>query len=281
MPDIDGDTGILAHIGLPTRTFTAPLIYNPWLDHNGINAAVVPMGCAPADYPDFLRLVFRLSNIRGALITMPHKITTVALLDRASSRVRVAGACNAVRRTAEGDLVGDMFDGEGFVAGLLANGRSPGGATALIVGAGGVGSAIAASLAGAGAARLGLFDTRPDAAEALADRIAAEHPDVGIVVGIRDPAGWEIAVNATPLGMNPGDPLPMDPDRLAPGTFVGEVVLGRRETEFLAAARARGCAVQVGTDMLFAQIPACLEFFGMPGATSAELRALARLPARA
>lgn len=279
MHEIDGNTEILAHIGLPTHSFKAPLIYNPWLEHKGVNAAVVPMGCGPQDYPDFLRLVFRLSNIRGALITMPHKVSTVALLGRASPRVRVAGACNAVRRAPNGDLEGDMFDGEGFVAGLLANGRQIEGASALIVGSGGVGSAIAASLAGAGAARLGLFDTRTETVEALAIRIGTEYPDVDIVVGTRDPAGWDIAVNATPLGMNAGDPLPMDTDRLAFGTFVGEVVMRRRETDFLAAARARGCATQVGTDMLFAQIPAYLAFFGMPVATPEELRALARLPA--
>lgn len=276
MPDIDGNTEILAHIGLPTHSFKAPLIYNPWFEDQGVNAVVVPMGCAAADYPQFLRLVFRLSNIRGALITMPHKVTTVALLDEASPRVRVAGACNAVRRDEDSRLVGDMFDGEGFVAGLEHNGRNARGARALIVGCGGVGSAIAASMAAVGAAELGLHDMRAETAEALAGRLGREYPGIRISLGSNDPAGWDIAVNATPLGMEPGDPMPMDTDRLDPGTFVGEVVMTRKETAFLAAARARGCMTQVGIDMLFAQIPAYLEFFGLPVATPERLRALAR-----
>jgi shikimate dehydrogenase len=277
MTGIDGNTGIIAHLGYPTHSFKAPLIYNPWFEDQGVNVVVVPMGCRADDYPEFLRLVFRLSNIRGALITMPHKVTTAALVDEASPRVRVAGACNAVRLGEGGRLVGDLFDGEGFVSGLAENGRQAAGARALIVGCGGVGSAIAASLAEAGAARLGLFDVRSSVAGELAGRLKSNHPGIEIEVGSNDPAGWDIAVNATPMGMEPGDPLPMDTDRLAPETFVGEVVMSRAETAFLAAARARGCAVQIGTDMLFAQIPAYLAFFGLPVATPGQLRALAAI----
>ena len=84
-------------------------------------------------------------------------------------------------------------------------------------------------------------------------------------------------VNATPMGMNEGDLLPMDVSRIAPTTFVGEVVMKTEMTAFLAAAKARGCAVQVGSDMLFEQIPAYLEFFGFPSTTPEHLRSVARL----
>ena len=78
---ISGRTTLIAHLGFPTESFKAPMIYNPWFGRKCIDAAVVPMGVSPDDYPAFLRLLFRLSNIRGALVTMPHKVTTVALLD--------------------------------------------------------------------------------------------------------------------------------------------------------------------------------------------------------
>ncbi len=274
---ISGTTKIIAHLGVPTESFRAPMIYNPYFEDRGIDAVVVPMGCEPDDYPDFLRLVFRLRNIAGALITMPHKVTTVGLLDEASTTVKVCGACNAVRRDNEGRLIGDMFDGEGFVRGVLRKGRDIEGASAIIVGSGGVGSAIAASLAKAGAKRLALFDTRADAAERLAGSLTRHYPQIAISTGGRDPAGFDIVVNATPIGMNADDPLPMDVDRINPSALVGEVVMKREETAFLAAARARGCAIQVGTDMLFEQIPAYLEFFGFPSTTADELRRLARI----
>ena len=275
--EIRGTTRLIAHLGVPTEAFKAPMIYNPWFESRGIDAAVVPMGCEAADYPAFLRLLFRLRNIHGALVTMPHKVTTAGLLDEASTTVKVAGACNAVRPGPGGALVGDMFDGEGFVRGVLGKGRAVAGASALVVGSGGVGSAIAASLAGAGAARLGLADARPEAAEALAGRLRAHYPALGLTVGSDDPAGWDVVVNATPLGMEPGDPFPVDVGRLAAGTFVGEVVMKAEETAFLAAARARGCATQAGIDMLFEQIPAYLAFFGFPEATSEDLRSVARV----
>ena len=141
---INGNTELIAHIGYPTHTFKSPMIYNPYFERTGINAVVVPMGCQAPAYPDFLRAVFQLSNIRGALITMPHKVTTVGLLDLASPTVRIAGACNAVRKTPDGRLQGDLFDGEGFVRGLRRKGFEPRGQRLLVVGTGGVGSAIAA-----------------------------------------------------------------------------------------------------------------------------------------
>jgi len=235
------------------------------------------MGCRAADYPAFLRAVFTLTNIRGALVTMPHKVTTAALVDDTSPAVRLAGSCTAVRRSGDGRLQGDLFDGEGFVRALRHNGCQVEGARALVVGAGGVGSAIAASLATAGAASIALTDVQPSAARVLAQRLATHFPNLEVSAGDGDPGGRSIAVNATPLGLHHGDPLPFDVSRLEPGTFVGDVVMAAGTTPLLAAARARGCRVQPGTDMLFEQIPLYLEFFGFPSTTPDELRRVARL----
>lgn len=274
---ISGKTRIIAHLGYPTESFKAPMIYNPWFEKNGIDAVVVPMGVKPEDYRAFLPLVFRLSNVGGALVTMPHKVTTVELLDEVMTTAKVAGSCNAVRLDSEGRLVGDMFDGEGFVRGVLRKGRDLKGANVLVVGSGGVGSAIAASLAKAGVARLAVFDAYTPMMEGLALRLREHYPSIEVVTGSKDPAGFDVVVNATPLGMKENDPLPMDVDRLDPSTFVGEVVMKTEITPFLAAARERGCAYQVGTDMLFEQIPAYLEFFGFGTTTAEELREVAEI----
>ena len=277
MTMISGKTRLIAHLGYPTETFKAPMIYNPYFAKYGIDAVVVPMGCKSEEYPAFLRLVFKLSNIQGALVTMPHKVTTVALLDELSISAKVAGACNAVRLGADGTLVGDMFDGEGFVRGVLRKGRVLAGARVLVVGNGGVGSAISASLARAGVAELALFDAFEPVMNGLAERLRANYPKLKVTTGSIDPAGYDVVVNATPLGMRDGDPLPMDVTRIAPSTFVGEVVMKQEITPFLAAVRARGCEFQIGTDMLFEQIPAYLEFFGFRTTTPDELRSVAQI----
>ncbi|MDH4050179.1 MAG: shikimate dehydrogenase [Rubrivivax sp.] len=274
---IRGTTSLIAHLGYPTHAFKAPMIYNPYFAQAGIDAVVVPMGCRAEPYPAFLKAVFTLTNIRGALITMPHKVVTVGLLDEWSPSVRIAGACNAVRRDEDGRLHGDMFDGEGFVRGLRRKGCVLDGAHVLVVGAGGVGSAIAASLAAAGIGAIGLYDASAPVAEALAGRLRAHYPALDVATGSRDPAGFGVVVNATPMGMHEGDPLPVDVERIAPEAFVGEVVMKHEMTPFLKAAQARGCRFQVGSDMLFEQIPAYLEFFGFPTTSADNLRSVAKL----
>ena len=274
---ISGHTELIAHIGYPTHSFKAPMIYNPYFEQAGLDVGVVPMGCEAADFAQFLPQVFRLRNLRGALITMPHKVSTVAMLDELSPAVRIAGACNAVKRDAQGRLVGDMFDGAGFVRGAKRKGLVLEGARVLVVGSGGVGCAIAASLAAEGVAEMTLFDVAPDSAQALAERLRTHYPRLKVTCGSNDPAGYDLVVNATPLGMNPDDPLPMPVARLEARTFVGEVVMKTEVTPLLAAARERGCATQVGTDMLFEMIPAYLEFFDLPTTSADNLRALSRV----
>ena len=275
--NIDGNTELIAHIGYPTHSFKSPLIYNPYFEKEGINALVVPLGCQAEHYPAFLKSVFQLTNIRGALITMPHKVTTVGLLDSVTPTVKVAGACNAVKLDAQGRLVGDMFDGAGFVRGVQRKGFNLSGKRVLVVGTGGVGSAIAASLAAENISAITLFDVNTASCESLAQRLVNEYPHIQVKTGSNDPDGHDLVVNATPMGMNEGDPLPMDVLRIAPETFVGEVVMRTEMTAFLLAAQERGCRVQVGSDMLFEQIPAYLEYFGFKTSTADVLRSVARL----
>jgi shikimate dehydrogenase len=264
---ISGKTVLLAHVGYPTETFKAPMIYNPWFESRGIDAVVVPMGVKAEDFPAALQV----------LITMPHKVATLALVDEITPTARIAGASNAILLRPDGTLLADQFDGAGFVRGVLRKGQALDGKRVLVCGAGGVGSAIAASLAAAGVRALSLYDNRAESAKSLASRLREHYPKLVVQTGSNDPAGHDVIVNATPLGMKDGDPLPFDMARVAPTTFVGEVVMRQQITPLLAAAQAKGCAIQVGTDMLFEMIPAYIEFFGFGTATAEELRAVSRI----
>ena len=274
---ITGRTRVIAHLGYPTESFKAPMIYNPWFEMKGIEAVVVPIGVIAKDYPELLRSLFRATNVHGALVTMPHKVTTTQLVDELTTTAKIAGACNAVLRRPDGSLLGDMFDGAGFVRGVERKGTQIAGARGLVIGCGGVGSAIAASLAAAGLSAIGLFDASTGSAEALGDRLRQHYPNLRITTGSNDPTGYDVVVNATPLGMKEGDPLPVDVTKITPDTFVGEVVMKEEFTPLLRAAMEKGCPVQVGTDMLFEMIPAYLEFFGFGTSTPEELRGVATL----
>lgn len=274
---ISGKTTLIAHLGYPTESFKAPMIYNPWFDSKGIDAVVMPIGVKPEDYVEALASIRKFTNLHGALVTMPHKVTTLGLMDEITPTAAIAGACNAILVRPDGTLLGDQFDGAGFVRGVERRGFSLKGRKVLVSGNGGVGCAIAASLAAAGVAEMALFDSNTASSEALAGRLRQHYPQLIVRVGSNDPAGFALIVNATPLGMNDDDPLPFDMDRVSPDTFVGEVVMKKQITPLLAAAQAKGCPIQLGTDMLFEMIPAYLEFFGFGSTTPEELRAVAQL----
>jgi shikimate dehydrogenase len=274
---ITGKTLLIPHLGYPTESFKAPMIYNPYFEEHAIDAVVVPMGVRADDYPQVFKALFTLTNIRGALVTMPHKVTTVGLLDERSKEVQIAGSCNAVLKRPDGTLLGDMFDGAGFVRGLKGKKFDFERATCLVVGTGGVGSAIAASLAATGVASISLFDVDTASAKALGGRLTEHYPNLGVHIVAADAAGYELVVNCTPLGMKPGDPLPMDITRLSSDTFVADVVMKQEITPLLRAAQERGCRTQIGTDMLYEMIPAYLEFFGFATTTPDELRALSKV----
>ena len=165
---ISGKTTLIAHLGYPTFAFKAPLIYNPWFEKNGIDAVVVPMGVQAPDYPEFFRSLFRLTNIRGALVTMPHKVTTIepgrrADADGRGSRARPTPCCAVT--TARWWATSSTAPGSS--AACERKGFALQGKKALVVGNGGVGSPIAASLAAAGVASMSLFDPNAAASEGL------------------------------------------------------------------------------------------------------------------
>lgn len=273
---ISGKTLLLPLFGYPTYAFKAPLIYNPWFAKHDIDAVVVPLGATPENFPAVFKAAFQTTNIPGALITMPHKVAVVDMLDEVTTAVKVAGSCNAVVKRPDGTLLGDMFDGTGFCRGLANKGFVFKGARCLLVGSGGVGAAIAASLAAEGVAGITVCDLNTASAEALAGRLREHYPELDAKVGDNKAAGYDLVVNGTPLGL-PGDPLPMDVTGMDSKTFVGEVVMKQEITPLLQIAKDRGCRYQIGTDMLFEMIPAYLEFFGFGTTTAEELRSLATI----
>jgi shikimate dehydrogenase len=267
---ISGRATLIAHLGYPTDTFASSSLCNPWFERNGFDAAVIPMSARAEGYPYLFRSLFSLTNLRGALVTMPHKVTTMELVDEVSPAAAIAGATNAVVKREDGSLLADQFDGAGFVRALVRKGFDPSGKRVLIVGTGGVGSAIAASLAASQVGELRLVNRRSASAEELSRRLEAHYPDVNAGLGSKDPRGFDLIVNATSLGVQASDPLPLELQGVESDTFVADVVNKPGLTPFLVAARERGCTIQVGRDMLLEMVPAYLAFFGYDGATAED-----------
>jgi shikimate dehydrogenase len=248
-PLVTGRSRLYAIIGDPIEQVKSPEVLNPLMAAAGKAAILVPVQIAPEKLVEAVRGLKAIGNLDGIIITVPHKVRMLELVDDVLPTGRRVGAINAARREPDGRWVGDNFDGKGFVAGLRKHGHEPTGKRALLVGAGGAGSAVGFALAEAGVTRLTVADLDRAKAERLARGIAQAFPDAHAGVGPADAAGYELVVNATPIGMAPGDPSPIDPAGFKPGMVVADVIILAHDTPVLAAARQRGCAVMGGRPM--------------------------------
>jgi shikimate dehydrogenase len=261
---ITGTTRLFAIIGDPIAQVRSPEVFAALFAERGIDAVMVPMRVAPADLETALAGLAAIANLEGLIATVPHKIACARLARALGPVARLAGGANALRRHPGGGFEGEMFDGIGFVAALRAAGEEPAGKRVLVVGAGGVGSAIAAALLREGPARLALVDVAGERAQALADRLRGAGGATAVeVASTPEPAGFEIVVNATPLGMRPDDGLPLDPERIDPGALVADVIMKPPRTRLLERAASRGCRLLEGRHMLDRQAPLIADYFGL------------------
>ena len=264
---ITGATRVYLHLAHPSVHARTPQVMNTEFARRGVDAVAVSADVTPGDLGGFARGLRGWRNLAGLSVTMPHKEALAAHVDELAGPAALIGAVNVVRREADGRLVGANTDGQGFVTGLREAGHELAGRRVLLAGAGGAGRAVAFAVAEAGAASLTVANRTSARADRLARDIAAAYPAVAVAAGPPDPAGHDVVINATSLGMRPGDPLPVLVDRLAPGTLVCDIVTRPEETQLLREAAARGCVPHPGMPMLAGQVDLILEFLGLSGAS--------------
>lgn len=256
---LNGETRVLAIVGDPIAQVKSPGGVTAALAERGCNAVLVPMHVAPADLGEFVRGISLAKNFDGISITVPHKFAAFALCASTTERAKFLGAVNIMRRNADGSWHGDMCDGEGFVAGIREAGCEPAGRRALLVGAGGAGSAIALALLDAGVTELAIHDGDEARRGALIERLQAKYAGK-VGVGSSDPSGFDVVVNATPAGMRADDPLPVQADKFTAAMFAGDVVTVPAVTPMIQAARDKGCRTQIGTGMFAAVRDRMIDF---------------------
>lgn len=266
MPPVHGDTDVYLILGDPIEQVLAPEIFNPLFARFGNDALLVPVQVAPQHLLAFVKAAFLAKNIKGMWVTIPHKVSVMDVLDSSSDLAHLAGAVNAIRRNADGTLEGGLFDGEGFIRSLDYFGIPYAGKKILIVGAGGAAAAIGASLvqprATGCATEVALFDPTPGKAAEVAARLQRANTARVAALSSSAPEGFDLVVNASPLGLKMTDPLPCDVDRLDPGAALVDIVMKNYPTPVLRAARARGLHAEPGFEMLIQQAHLYMDFFG-------------------
>lgn len=257
---INGQTRIIPHLAQPAAYLQTPLLFNPRCAELGINAVVVPWEVGPESLTAAVTSLRTISSVAGMIVTLPHKETVAALCDRLEGAAAMMQTVNVIRREASGALVGAMFDGSGFVSGLLATGYALAGKRVLLLGAGGAASAIAYALLDAEVGHLTIANRNPTRAERLVVRLAPLFPGRSVGAGAADAHGYDLVVNGTSAGFAGNTALPLDPATLEPSVMVAEIIMKPAITPLLVAAQARGARIHTGDAMLHAQIDHFIRF---------------------
>ncbi|MEO8117994.1 MAG: ThiF family adenylyltransferase [Rhodoferax sp.] len=245
---LSGATRVHFIVGDPIAQVKSPAGVTQAYHERGHNAYVMPAHVAPKDLAAWLAGVSLAQNVDGIIVTVPHKFACFELCATTSDRAAFLHTVNTMRRNSDGSWHGDMFDGLGFVAALRDNGCQPEGKKALLVGAGGAGSAIAHALVMAGVSSLAIHDEDSTRRSTLVNRLAGLN-QCPVKHGTADPSGFDIVINATPVGMKEADPYPLDADKITANMFVGCVITAPAITPLIAAARAKGCGTMTGAHM--------------------------------
>jgi shikimate dehydrogenase len=259
---INGKTLVYMILGDPVQQVRAPVVFNRLFEQHGVNAVLVPVQVPVTGCSQFVETVMRQSDVAGLWLTIPHKTLVVPVLSRLDRLAGLAGAVNAVRRGADGNLEGGLFDGLGFVGALEHHQVPVDGRCALIVGAGGAGLAIATALADRGIGMVHIADVDFARAQAAAALLRQEFSADASAVSLPRQTQYDLVVNATPVGLQPSDPLPFEVDGLDASTVVVDILMPRSPTRLLQACRQRGLQAFGGQEMLVQQVPEYLRFFG-------------------
>ncbi len=254
---ITGKTKIIPILADPIAHVETPRIMNMLLRKANYDAVCVPFQVAAEDLSQCVQSLKLIPTIAGAVVTVPHKMTMAELTQVKGSQAQIIGAVNAVRFDQQRQIHGEMFDGKGFVQGLIHNDvQVDANLKVYMAGAGGVARGIAFALLERGVKTLRVHNRTQDKAEELVKALRAYAPDADITAVDENAVDVDLCINATSAGMLGAleHVLPFSIDQLGQGACVAEVVMNPPKTQLLLQAESKGMKTVPGQAMLMAQI---------------------------
>jgi len=256
--EITGHTKIVGVIGWPLTYTLSPTMHNAAIEKAGLDFVYLAFPIHPDNLEEGVRGL-RACGVRGLNVTIPHKEPVLRLMDHLSVEAQAVGAVNTIRMDDEG-MWGGNTDVYGFTAALLDVGFALSGKRVAIAGAGGAGRAIAAAALLEEAAEVAIWDIEPKRTERLVSDFGKAPMPAGRLVHCADRteqlaalSRCHLFVNASPVGMKPSDPSPIDISLLSEGGMVFDAVYNIPETTLLRQARERGLPTLGGLTMLMHQ----------------------------
>ena len=246
--NITGKTKITGLFGYPVEHTLSPAMHNAAFEHLGLDYCYLPFLVHPNSLGKAVDSI-RALTMAGVNITVPHKEAVIPFLDDVNEEAAFIGAVNTIVNR-EGRLAGYNTDGRGFMRSLGENGISVEGKKVLLVGAGGASRAVGYYISET-AASLAIHDIDRTRLDKLASDLSNIRGNVTALSQIDNPAGFDIIINATPLGLKEGDPSPVDISALSPMQTVCDLIYKR--TALLEVAAQKGCRTLDGLGMLLWQ----------------------------
>jgi shikimate dehydrogenase len=251
-------TRLIALLGNPVSHSVSPVFQNAAFAAAGVDGVYVALRCDAAAVPGLIAGIAGAGG--GGNVTVPHKEVAAASVQRRTEAVERTGACNTYWSEA-GVVWGDNTDVAGSALAIRALlGGAPTGARVLLLGAGGAARAALAALADEGADEVVLVNRTPERAAALVERFRGAALRLGVAGAGETPAGgFDLAINATSLGLHAEDPLPLGPEWTGRVGAGFDMAYRRGGTAWVRSLRDAGVPASDGREMLLWQGVAAFE----------------------
>jgi shikimate dehydrogenase len=260
---VSGKTRLYGIVGHPITQVRSPEMVTAELVGRHHDAVLVPMHVLPDDFAAVVPALMRMPNLDGLIFTIPFKQAAMALAGSIGPNACIVGAINALGRRADGTWQGEAFDGLGCVEAFRRRGVSFAGKRVMIIGAGGAGSAIAVAVAGEAPAHVRLHDPDVARADDVAQKLRKVDGHIDVVCGAPAHEGYDILINACPVGMLEDARLPIKAEGFSPALTVFDAIVMPETTPLLALAERSGCMTIRGREMMRGQISRIVDFFGV------------------
>ena len=253
-----GTTKIYGCLADPISHVKAPTIFTSIFKEKNINAVMVPIHVDKDNLQNVLGSLKKIKNFEGMTVTIPHKTSIANLCDYLDQDAKFTQSVNWIKFDKDRKLIGNNFDGQGFINGFLTQNLPIKNKKFCIFGAGGAAVSIACSLASQKIKSLKIINRNLEKANMLMKKLKVIDKNLFVEVDIYNDNSplydFDIIINATSLGLYKNDKIPFDVSKTSSKAIIADIIMQPLETELLKKAKDLGRPVHYGNYMIESQI---------------------------
>jgi len=262
---VNAKFNVYGMLGNPVAQTETPALFNQYCRKNNRAAVMVPFKLSGThDLDNLIQMMKNSQFLSGFVSTIPFKADLYDLCDHCGPDADILGKVNAVKISSTGKVLGEMFDGIGFVEALKLKKFTFPHKNCLIIGCGTAGQAIAIALTRNGVSKCTLVDTNVSALEKFNNIPQINNETYHLMQTVpNDISMFDLIINASPIGMKANDPLPCNLETVRIDSFVGDCTTNFETTPFIHIAKQKGCPVITGADMASGHLLSIVKFFNL------------------